>query len=66
VNARTLVNEVLVVHSLLSPQTKGGSRHTKSVMCNALTQQISEAKIIVCAWKCEILNVDRTTPINCV
>jgi tRNA 2-selenouridine synthase SelU len=58
--SRTLVNEVLVVPSLLSPQIKGGDRHTKSVMCNALTQQISEAKIIVCGWKCEIFYVDRT------
>jgi hypothetical protein len=53
--SRTLVNEVLVVPGLLSPQIKGGDRHTESVMCNAVTQQISEAKIIVCGWKYEIL-----------
>jgi hypothetical protein len=58
--SRTLVNEVLVAPSLLSRQIKGGDRHTKSVMCNALTKQISEAKIIVCGWKGEILYVDRT------
>jgi hypothetical protein len=57
--SRTLVSEVLVVPSLLFRQIKGGDRHTKSVMGNALTQQISDAKIIVCGWKCEILYVDR-------
>jgi len=57
--SRTIVNEVLVEPSLLSRQIKGGDKHTKSLMGNALTRQISEAKIIVCGWKCEILYVDR-------